>query len=511
MIKIFSYTNIGLDAYKIQIEVDQSNSLPGLEIIGLPDVMIKESKERIKASLRSCNITLPPKKIVLNLAPSDIKKVGTRFDLPMAVGILLLMYNLDAARQQLVSESLFFGELGLDGTVKRVTGLLPSVIAAQQAGFNHFFVPKENIPELSYLPWVTLYPIENISSIVAFIQHGTPLQQITETASIIDIPPKILIDFADIKGHTLIKRAMTVAAAGMHNVLLSWPPWSGKTMLAKAMAGVLPPLSFEEILEMSKIYSIVGKLSADMPLVTQRPWRMVHHTASKISIVWWGQYLMPGEVSLAHKGILFFDELPEFPREVLEVLRQPLEDKIITISRAQWSVSYPAECMFVAAMNPCKCGFYKDPVKQCTCSLMDIKRYQSKISWPLIDRFDMILEVPRQQVETILDQSNTQSSDEIRDLVGQAWEIQAKRFADTPFHTNANLDSAAIQRYITMDNEAETMLINASKKLDLSSRVIHRMIKLARTIADLAQHYTITKAHIAEALQYRSKHLFIEE
>lgn len=510
--KIKTYTIDGLIWNEIIIEVWTSKALPSIEIIGLPDAIIRESKERIRVALRNSWMDIPPRKFILNLSPSHLRKSGTSFDLPMAVALLRSILGTDTANQDLLENGLFFGELGLDGQIKRIDGLLPMVIAAKKAGHKDFIVPAENMYELEYISWIRLYPIAHFNELITYFHHNTTPIAVTEHKSLEGLITwhNREVDFSQIRWHSLAKRALCISAAGLHNIMMIGPPWSGKTLLAKALQSILPPLTPPEILEVSQIYSIIGKLNKNTPLVVHRPYRSLHHTASKISIIGGGSNLRPWEVSLAHRGMLFMDELTEFPRETLEVLRQPIEDNMITISRVSGTVSYPADFMLVTAMNPCKCGYYKDHEKTCTCNMIEIQRYQSRISWPLLDRIDMILEIPRENIDIVLQSKSQESSESMREKVMIARQTQQRRYTQTDISTNSQLWSKNITKYITMDDKAEEFLKSSAKKLILSTRVVHRIMKLARTIADLEWSESVHINHIAESFQYRSKTMFIE-
>jgi len=510
--KIKTFTNIWLSGHEITIEADTNQALPTIEIIWLPDASIKESKERIRATFRNLHIELPKQKIILNLAPSHIKKIWTNFDLPMAIAILLIIKWEYIQDKKWISNSLFFWELGLDGEIKRVNWLLPSIISAINKGYDTFFIPKENSHELEYIPNINVFPIQHFQEILNHFLYEKTITQLPKNKNIKFLTQnhEFESDFWHIKWHLIAKRAATIAAAGMHNILFIGPPWSWKTMLSKSMQSILPPLNFNEILEISQMYSLVGKLSKSQPLITKRPFRQIHHTASQIAIVGGGRTLTPWEVSLAHHGILFFDELTEFPREVLEVLRQPLEDKKITISRVSGSVLYPANFMFVASMNPCKCGFYKDNEKQCHCSLTSIQKYQAKISWPLLDRIDMIIEVQRENIDKLLEFNiQEENSKSLQQKVLKAREKQQKRYQNTKISNNAGISAKHINEFIPLNTETKEFLHKMADKLELSWRVIHRIMKIARTIADMNDKDQINTQHLAEALQYRSKSMFL--
>ena len=505
--KIYTVSNIWLETFLITVEADSNKALPTIEIVWLADTSIKEAKERIRTAFRNIDINLPNRKFIINLSPSNIKKSWNRYDLPIAVSILqLVLDNIDI---NLTSKSIFVWELGLDWEIKPIQWIIPVIIKWKQEWMKYFFVPEDNKEEASFIKWVNIIAVKNLQQVIQYLTKEKELEFVENKK--IEYKNEYEVDFADIKWNILQKRALMIAAAWMHNILMVWPPWSWKTMLAKAIKWILTPMTEEEILETSMIYSIKWLLSKEQPIINTRPYRSVHHTASSISIIWWWAQLLPGEISLANNGILFFDELPEFPRQVLEVLRQPLEDKKITISRASWSTSYPAKFMFVSAMNPCKCGFFQDKEKQCTCSINEVKKYQWKISWPLLDRFDIILEVPRQKIDKILSKQKEETSKQIREKVIKAWKIQVDRFKNEKIDFNSQMDSKLIQKYCPLSEEIQALLKQAADRLSLSARAIHRIIKLSRTLADLDNSQDIQQNHILEALQYRSKSMFVEE
>lgn len=498
--KIFSATTIGVDAHCVEVEVDLSFGMINFFIVGLPDTAIKESKQRILTALKNCGIKLPERRITVNLAPADLKKEGTLFDLPIAIGILQAGKMIHV-QKQFLDETLFMGELSLDGTIKPMKGALAIAYDASKLGKKRIIVPTQNAKEAALIKEVEVIGVESLVDLIAYLRNEKPLQitphsfkPATEEAS--------LIDFSQVKGQDRAKRALTIAAAGRHNILFIGPPGSGKTMLAKRLATIMPSMNFQEILESSKIYSVSGKLK-DKSLITTRPFRSPHHTISQAGLVGGGSFPRPGEISLAHHGILFLDELTEFKRDTLEVLRQPLENKNVCISRATHAITYPASFLLIAALNPCPCGFYGDTKKECVCSQHNIDRYLNKLSGPLLDRIDIQIHVPAVDYETVKNKELvSKSSLTMKQEVNGAVALQYKRFGKSQQNSVMNPDE--IEKYCMVTDEAEELIKKIFDKLNLSMRGYHKVLKVARTIADLEQQQIIDVAHIKEALMYRS-------
>ncbi len=488
----------GINANIVNIEADISNGLPSYDVVGLADTSVKESKERVRSGLKNSGFTFPARKITINLAPASIKKEGTHYDLPMAVALLKIMGAVDSC----ASDFAVFGELSLNGDVRGVSGILPMTDRAREAGFKKVIVPDENKNEASLVPNIEVYPVKNLNDAVNIINKETQILPYEFEESLNDTPYEKL-DFADVAGQESAKRAIEVACSGGHSCIMSGPPGGGKTMLSKRIPSILPPLSYEEAMEVTKIYSVSGLITPQNPLIKNRPFRTVHHTASSVSLVGGGSKAMPGEVSLAHNGVLFLDEIPEFKRAALEVLRQPLEDKKVTVTRVSRTAVYPCNFMIVAAMNPCPCGYFGSDVKPCTCSNEEIRRYQRKISGPLFDRIDIQIEIPALKYNQLSDSNKAESSDIIRKRVTQAREIQEKRYKGSGIRTNAELTSPMIKEYCKLSNEANTVLRRAFDNLGLSARGYTKILKLARTIADMEKSENIEVYHIAEAISYR--------
>jgi len=500
--KVLSSALIGIDAHPVEVEIDITNGLPAFTTVGLPETAVRESRERVKSAITNSGYLFPDDRITVNLAPADIKKEGTGFDLPIALGILLATGLLPVGT---LDHILAAGELSLDGRVKAVRGTLPMTLMARQQGIDTIIVPHVNRREATFVHGVRVLAAETLSQVVAHCQGHTPMNP--QQAS----PPREKkpdrdtgVDYAEVSGQESAKRALEIAAAGGHNLLMIGPPGSGKTMLARRMPTILPPISFDESLETTKIYSVVGRLNPDQALVTSRPFRSPHHTISDAGLIGGGQIPRPGEVSLAHNGVLFLDELPEFKKHVLEVLRQPLEDLKVTISRAAMAVTYPSSFMLLAAMNPCPCGYLSDERHECRCTPHQVQTYLSRVSGPLLDRIDLHVDVPAVAWRDLSATEKSEPSSAIARRVLAARKIQARRFAGSGIACNARMTTRQIRRYSVTDGAGNRLLENAVDKLGFSARAYGRILKIARTIADLAGGKTILPVHIAEAIHYRS-------